>query len=190
MDKGNLQAVLMRPDDKDNEVLVFPPPRPRVLANQDQLKLKEIHALGKAPSFIISPRMRLSQAAEIFKRHIQPPQWWVNRFSKPQPPRTTIHEASIARSPKQPIQVFLAEEEHEENLLEAFQHWIPYAEERAEYEQLFLQQFCPELPREIRNKVRVLVCKAHYRRHYPFGAINAPATYQRAMADVHAALPT
>ena len=64
------------------------------------------------------------------------------------------------------------------------------AEERAEYERLFLQQFWPGLPREIRNKVRVLVCKAHYHRHYPFGAINAPATYQRAMADVHAALPT
>ena len=111
---------------------------PRVLANQDQLKLKEIHALGKAPSSIISPRMQLSQAAEIFKRHIQPPQWWVNRFSRPQSPRTIIQEASVARSKEQPIQVFFAEAEPEEDLLEAFQHWIPYAEERAEYERLFL----------------------------------------------------
>ena len=131
-----------------------------------------------------------SQAAEIFKRHIQPPQWWISRFSRPQSPRTIIQEASVARSKEQPIQVFLAEAEPEEDLLEAFQHWIPYAEERAEYERLFLQQFWPELPREIRNKVRVLVYKAHYHRHYPFGAINAPVTYQRAMADVHAALPT
>ena len=51
----------------------------------------------------------------------------------------TIQEASIARLSEQPIQVFLAEEDLEEDLLEAFQHWIPYAEERAEYERLFLQ---------------------------------------------------
>ena len=112
MDIGDPHTVTVSHKDDDNEVLVFLPPRSRVLANSDQ---------STAPSSIISPRIQLSHAAEIFKRHIQPPQWWVNRFSRPQPPRTTIHKASIARLPEQPIQVFLAEAEPEEDLLESLQ---------------------------------------------------------------------
>ena len=130
MEIGDPHIVSMSHDDKDNAVLILPPPRQKVLANPDQLV---------TPSSIISPRIQLSQAAEIFKRHIQPPQWWINRFSRPQPPRAIIQEASIARLSEQPIQVFLAKEEPEEDLLKAFQHWIPYAKERAEYERLFLQ---------------------------------------------------
>ena len=83
-------TVSVSQTDEDNTVLVFPPPRPRVIANQDHLKLKEIDAQKTTSSSIISPRIQLSQATEILKCHIQPPQWWINRFSSFQSPKMNI----------------------------------------------------------------------------------------------------
>ena len=57
MDIGGPHRVIISHEDDDNQVLVFPPPCQRVLANQDQLKLKEIDALKIAPPSIISPRI-------------------------------------------------------------------------------------------------------------------------------------
>ena len=57
MDIGDPHTVTVSHEDDDNQVLVFPPPRQRVLTDQDQLKLKEIDALKIAPPSIISPRI-------------------------------------------------------------------------------------------------------------------------------------
>ena len=79
----------------------------------------------------------------------------------------------------------MAETQIEEDLLYQFRNWTTEEEERQEYQNQFLNNYWPHLPRDVTCHICVMYCKAMYRQRYPFGARNAPALFQNAIARIH-----
>ena len=66
-------------------VLVFPPPSPPKTPPQEHQKVTQQREIPESKlTFSNSPTKvsQLSQVAEILKRHMQAPRWWINKITR------------------------------------------------------------------------------------------------------------
>ena len=164
-EKGECSRATNDYEADENLVLIFPPP------NLPSPTTKPLPHKNKAS--------QLSQAADLLKRHLQAPGWWINRFSGSPTLENKPSEVCQDHHLDNHITVGAAEVQEEEDFLTSFQYWIPYEEEKAKYERIFFQQFWPNLPRDIMAIVRVKYAIICYQQCHPFGIYNAPASFQR-----------
>ena len=95
---------------------------------------------------------QLSMVTLLFKRHVQTSKGWLNKLSQiNKPPPSKNH-----------IFVFMAETQMEEDLLYQFRNWTTQEEECKEYQNQFLNNYWPHLPRDVTHRIRVMFFKAMY----------------------------
>ena len=60
-----------------------------------------------------------------------------------------------------------------------FANWVADKEETEAYAQIFVTEFLPHLPQEIKELILQKYWKHHYKKVLPFGLINAPWMFRR-----------